>query len=71
MALFLDVFVAFVHSNLLKKPGRISRDLLHVCDWLPTIYGLAGGDVSNLKNIDGFDVWPTLSEYVKTDFHNL
>ncbi|XP_022100296.1 arylsulfatase I-like [Acanthaster planci] len=53
---------AFVHSNLLKKPGRISRDLLHVCDWLPTIYGLAGGDARALKNIDGFDVWPTLSE---------
>ncbi|XP_033647411.1 arylsulfatase I-like [Asterias rubens] len=52
---------AFVHSNLLKKPARISHDLLHVCDWLPTIYGLSGGDVSSLKNLDGFDVWPTLS----------
>ncbi|XP_038049342.1 arylsulfatase I-like [Patiria miniata] len=52
---------AFVHSNLLKKTPRISHDMLHVSDWMPMIYGLAGGDVSTLKDLDGYDIWPTIS----------
>ena len=36
-------------------------DLMHLSDWLPTLYGRAGGDVSSLA-IDGYDMWPTLSE---------
>ena len=36
-------------------------DLMHLSDWLPTLYGRAGGDVSSL-DIDGYDMWPTLSE---------
>lgn len=34
---------------------------MHLSDWLPTLYGRAGGDVSNLDT-DGYDMWPTLSE---------
>ena len=52
----------FVHSPLIEKPGRISDDMLHVCDWFPTIYGLAGGNVSELTNLDGYDVWDTVSK---------
>ncbi|XP_077862537.1 arylsulfatase I-like [Saccoglossus kowalevskii] len=52
----------FVHSPLLEKPGRVSTDMIHVCDWLPTIYHIAGGNVSSLPtNLDGFNVWDTLS----------
>jgi len=36
-------------------------DLMHLSDWLPTLYGRAGGDVKSL-DIDGYDMWPTLSE---------
>ena len=36
-------------------------DLMHLSDWLPTLYGRAGGDVNSL-DIDGYDMWPTLSE---------
>ena len=36
-------------------------DLMHLSDWLPTLYGRAGGDVSSLDT-DGYDMWPTLSE---------
>ncbi|XP_033099226.1 arylsulfatase I-like isoform X2 [Anneissia japonica] len=53
--------VGFVNSPLLKKPGRISEDLVHVCDWLPTIYHLAGGDAGKLKNLDGYNLWQTIS----------
>ncbi|XP_078346464.1 arylsulfatase B-like [Oculina patagonica] len=52
---------AFVHSPLLASKGRVSMDLLHVTDWLPTLYSLAGGDASKLRNVDGYDVWDTLS----------
>ena len=53
---------AFVHSPLLTTKGRVSMDLMHLTDWLPTLYGLAGGDVDKLGNIDGYDMWPTLSK---------
>ncbi|XP_072028594.1 arylsulfatase B-like [Amphiura filiformis] len=65
----------FVHSPLLEKPKRISEDMLHVCDWFPTMYSLAGGNVSELTNLDGYDVWDTLSKGVtsprKEILHNI
>ncbi|KAJ3595675.1 hypothetical protein NHX12_004978 [Muraenolepis orangiensis] len=54
--------VAFVHSPLLKKRRRVSKALLHITDWFPTLLGLAGANVSKSEGLDGFDVWPTLSE---------
>ncbi|XP_077994401.1 arylsulfatase I-like [Glandiceps talaboti] len=52
----------FVHSPLLDKPGRVTSEMMHVSDWLPTIYHAAGGDVGDLPSvIDGFDQWDTLS----------
>uniref|UniRef100_A0A3Q4BA01 Sulfatase N-terminal domain-containing protein n=1 Tax=Mola mola TaxID=94237 RepID=A0A3Q4BA01_MOLML len=54
--------VAFVHSPLLKRRRRVSKDLLHITDWFPTLVGLAGGNISQSQGLDGFDVWPTISE---------
>uniref|UniRef100_A0A665XE97 Sulfatase N-terminal domain-containing protein n=1 Tax=Echeneis naucrates TaxID=173247 RepID=A0A665XE97_ECHNA len=54
--------VAFVHSPLLKRRRRISKDLLHITDWFPTLVSLAGGNISQSRGLDGFDVWPTISE---------
>ncbi|KAI8493732.1 hypothetical protein Bbelb_286530 [Branchiostoma belcheri] len=51
----------FVHSPLIKQPKRTTHELLHVCDLLPTIYALAGGDSTQLKNLDGLNVWETIS----------
>jgi len=48
----------FVYSELFKETGRISKDLIHVTDWLPTIVNLAGGSVPN--HVDGVDQWNTL-----------
>ena len=53
--------VALVHSPLLGTKGRVSMDMMHATDWVPTLYGLAGGNTTKLKNLDGFDMWPTLS----------
>ena len=49
----------FVYSPLLKNPGRISEDLMHVTDWLPTIVSLTGGELEEHK-LDGFNQWNTL-----------
>ncbi|XP_069031557.1 arylsulfatase I-like [Embiotoca jacksoni] len=54
--------VAFVHSPLLRRRRRVSKALLHITDWFPTLVGLAGGNISQSRGLDGFDVWPTISE---------
>lgn len=39
----------------------VVSNLVHVVDWLPTLYSAAGGLVSDLGVIDGFNLWPELS----------
>lgn len=53
--------VGFVHSPLLKKKGIVSRALIHVSDWYPTLLGLAGARQSH-HGLDGHDVWGSISE---------
>uniref|UniRef100_A0A3Q4GWP3 Arylsulfatase I-like n=1 Tax=Neolamprologus brichardi TaxID=32507 RepID=A0A3Q4GWP3_NEOBR len=56
--------VGFVHSPLLRRRRRISKALMHITDWFPTLVGLAGGNISQVSGpgLDGFDVWPAISE---------
>ena len=59
--------VGFVHSNLIRKKGRVSYDLIDVTDWLPTFYHLAGGDVNKIQErIDGMNVWETIAHGKKS-----
>ncbi|XP_048480807.1 arylsulfatase I isoform X2 [Plutella xylostella] len=41
--------------------GSLVTGAVQMCDWLPTIYRAAGGDVSTLGAIDGVDVWGALA----------
>lgn len=54
--------MAFVHSPLLKRRRRVSKALLHITDWFPTLVGLAGGNISQVSGT--FEVFPqvTLSQ---------
>ncbi|XP_047141195.1 arylsulfatase B isoform X3 [Hydra vulgaris] len=51
--------VGFVYSKLIEM-SRVSHDLIHVTDWLPTLVSLAGGNVTDISFLDGFDQWATL-----------
>ncbi|CAL1279741.1 unnamed protein product [Larinioides sclopetarius] len=48
----------FIWSPLLQlQEPRVSMQLMHVTDWLPTLYSAAGGDIQHLGNIDGHSMW--------------
>ncbi|KAI5632948.1 sulfatase domain-containing protein [Phthorimaea operculella] len=54
---------ALLWSPLLDKRSRVSTQLVHLVDWLPTLYTAAGGNASDLgNNLDGFSLWESLSK---------
>lgn len=53
--------VGIIWSKLLKHQPRIENNLIHICDWLPSLYSAAGGNVSDLGDIYGINLWETLS----------
>ncbi|XP_060839029.1 arylsulfatase B-like [Rhopalosiphum padi] len=57
--------VAAIWSPWLKKKHRISENLFHITDWLPTLYTAAGGNFDDLGQIDGVDQWESLTETSK------
>lgn len=53
--------VACIWSPLLVQSSRVSTDLVHITDWLPTLFTAAGGDISQLDpELDGIDQWSSL-----------
>ncbi|NWI44286.1 ARSI Arylsulfatase, partial [Picathartes gymnocephalus] len=54
--------IGFVHSPLIKRKRQTSWALVHITDWYPTLVSLAGGNLSNVQGLDGYDVWPAISE---------
>lgn len=52
--------VACLYSPLIKQTGRVVNQMIHVTDWLPTLYSAAGGNLNDLLDIDGKDQWHNL-----------
>ncbi|XP_025421961.1 arylsulfatase B-like isoform X2 [Sipha flava] len=53
--------VAAIWSPELSKKHRVSENLFHITDWLPTLYTAAGGNVEDLGQIDGVNQWTSLT----------
>ncbi|XP_045133801.1 arylsulfatase B-like isoform X2 [Portunus trituberculatus] len=49
-------------SPYIVNPGRVSHQMIHITDWLPTFISAAGGDPSSLESIDGQDLWEILTQ---------
>ncbi|XP_014010051.1 arylsulfatase I [Salmo salar] len=54
--------VGFVHSPLLKRKGKVSKALIHVSDWYPTLLSLAGAPEKDRGQLDGHNVWGAISQ---------
>ncbi|CAH1403410.1 unnamed protein product [Nezara viridula] len=55
---------SFIWSPMLREQARVSQELFHITDWLPTLYTAAGGklsDISGSVTIDGVDQWGFLT----------
>lgn len=49
--------LGFVYSNRITKKARVSHGLIHITDWLPTFFALAGGNPNHVVEGEGFNVW--------------
>ncbi|KAF6199346.1 hypothetical protein GE061_007372 [Apolygus lucorum] len=49
--------VAILWSSSLAFPRRVVNHLMHLTDWMPTLYTAAGGNVRDLGRIDGVNHW--------------
>ncbi|CAH1102411.1 unnamed protein product [Psylliodes chrysocephalus] len=54
--------LAAIWSPLIQKSQRVSNRLMHISDWLPTFYSIAGLNKTQIPNIDGQDMWESISE---------
>lgn len=57
---------AFIWSRLLNGTRRVSNQLMHITDWLPTLFSAAGGDKAQLgtaASLDSVDMWAALNDH--------
>lgn len=54
--------VAVLWSPRLHKTARVCDNLVHISDWLPTLYTAASGDLKDLGEIDGVNQWHMLND---------
>ncbi|KAG8454044.1 hypothetical protein GDO86_000615 [Hymenochirus boettgeri] len=63
--------VGFVHSPILKMKGYICKELVHITDWFPTLVTLADGEIDEDMDLDGYDIWETISEGKPSPRHEI
>lgn len=56
--------LAGIYAPFLQASQRISTQLFHITDWLPTFVHLAGGSISD-KTINGVNQWPSICQNLK------
>lgn len=56
--------IAAIWSSLLLKRHYVCNHFVHITDWLPTLVQAAGLTSYKSQNIDGLNVWTTLSNNV-------
>jgi len=60
--------------SFIRGPGlesRVSEEMIHVTDWVPTLVSAAGGKADESKRLDGVDQWSSLvnqTESPRTEF---
>ncbi|XP_050527752.1 arylsulfatase B-like [Daktulosphaira vitifoliae] len=53
---------ALIWTSQFQQNPRVSQQLIHISDWLPTLYSAAGGHTGFLpKDLDGLDQWTSLT----------
>lgn len=52
--------VGFVCGGQVRNKGTVSRELMHVTDWFPTLVNQAQGNFEGVKPLDGFDQWDAI-----------
>uniref|UniRef100_A0A8D8LMK3 Arylsulfatase B n=1 Tax=Cacopsylla melanoneura TaxID=428564 RepID=A0A8D8LMK3_9HEMI len=57
--------VAAIWSPWLKHTQKVSSELFHISDWLPTLCAAAGIEIND-TSLDGVNQWGTLTEGTKT-----
>jgi arylsulfatase B len=67
--------VGLIWSMHLSTSGRISNQIFHISDWLPTLLSAARGYPYDYRNIDGLDIWNALKKDIesprKVILHNI
>jgi arylsulfatase B len=55
--------VAAIWASWMNNTRRVADQVMHMTDWLPTLFTAAGLDTSVLRErgLDGYDLWPALS----------
>ncbi|XP_055385577.1 arylsulfatase B-like [Condylostylus longicornis] len=52
---------AILYSPLLNQRSYVSKQLIHLTDWFPTLASAAGIKIVSSKKLDGIDLWDNLS----------
>lgn len=58
--------VGFVNGYGVKQKQKVSKELIHVSDWFPTLVNLCGGTLDGTNALDGQDQWKTISRGAKS-----